>query len=213
MDNLFPFLDQRPQDARIFDAGQSAGAAMVGAVAAKAYDFSGIGRIVDVGGGQGTVLASILKAHAGVRGTLFDLERVAEGAAARFAEAGLADRAEAIGGDMFGAVPAGGDLYLLSHVIHDWGDADATRVLQSCRRAMQPQARLIILDRVMPERIEPNADVQAKVLLDLTMMIMHGEARERTASEFEALLAAADLRLTRILSTPAPVSLIEAAPA
>ena len=212
VDNLFPFLDQRPQDARIFDAGQSAGAAMMGAVAAKAYGFSGIGRIVDVGGGQGTVLASILKAHAGVRGTLYDLPRVAQGAAAKLAEAGLADRADAIGGDMFESVPAGGDLYLLSHVIHDWGDADATRVLQSCRRAMQPEARLLILDRVMPERIEPGADVQAKVLLDLTMMIMHGEARERTASELEALLAAADLRLTRILSTPAPVSLIEAVP-
>ena len=134
VDNLFPYLDKDPEQARIFDAGQSASAAEVGAVAAQAYDFAGIGRVVDVGGGRGTVLASILKAHPNVRGTLLDLPRVAQGAAAHFAAEGLADRAEAIGGDMFEGVPAGGDLYLLSHVIHDWGDEDSIRILQSCRR-------------------------------------------------------------------------------
>lgn len=213
VDNLFPFLDDHPEDARIFDAGQSAGSAMVGAVAAQAYDFAGIGRIVDVGGGHGKVLASILKAHPGLRGTLFDLPRVAQGAAASLAREGVADRCEAVGGDMFKAVPAGGDLYLLCHVIHDWGDADATRVLKSCHAAMKPKAKLLILDRVMPERIEPRPDVQAKVLLDLTMMIAHGEARERTLGEFANLLAAADLRLLRVVPTGTPVSLIEAAPA
>jgi SAM-dependent methyltransferase len=213
VDNLFPFLDRHPEDARIFDAGQSAGSALVGAVAAQAYDFAGIGRIVDVGGGHGKVLISILKANPSLRGTLFDLPRVAQGAAANLAGEGVADRCEAVGGDMFEAVPAGGDLYLLSHVIHDWGDADAARVLKSCRAAMKPEAKLLILDRVMPERIEPGPDVQAKVLLDLTMMIMHGEARERTLREFANLLAAADLRLLRAVPTRTPVSLIEAAPA
>jgi SAM-dependent methyltransferase len=213
VDNLFPYLDRNPEQARIFDAGQSAGAAMVGAVAARACDFAGIGRVVDVGGGNGTVLASILKAHPNLWGTLFDLPRVAQAAAANLVDHGLADRSEAVGGDMFQAVPAGGDLYLLSHVIHDWGDADATRILQSCRRAMRPEARLVVLDRVMPERIEPGPEVQGKVLLDLTMMIAHGDARERTAREFETLLGAAGLRLLHILPTQAPVSVIEAAPA
>jgi len=213
LDNLFPYLDKDPEQARIFDAGQSAGSALVGAVAAQAYDFTGIGRVVDVGGGQGKVLASILKAHPDVRGTLFDLPRVAEGAAANLASEGVADRCEAVGGDMFKAVPAGGDLYLLSHVIHDWGDADATRVLQSCRRAMRPEAKLVILDRVMPERIEPSPGVQAHVLSDLTMMIAHGSARERTAREFETLLDAAGLRLARVVPTRTPVSLVEAVPA
>ena len=211
VDNLFPYLDKDPQQARIFDAGQSSAAAMVGAVAAQSYDFTGIGRIVDVGGGRGTVLASILNAYPNLRGTLFDLPRVAQGAAESFAKAGLAGRAESVGGDMFDGVPAGGDLYLLSHVIHDWGDADAVRVLQSCRRAMGPRSMLVILDRVMPERIEPSLEVQVKVVQDITMMIAHGAARERTTREFEALLGAADLRLQRIVPTPAPVSLIEAA--
>lgn len=211
-DNLFPYLDKDPEQARVFDAGQSAGAAMVGAVAAQSLDLAGVGRVVDVGGGNGTVLASILKAHPGLRGTLIDLPRVAEAAAARLAAEGVADRGEAVGGDMFQAVPAGGDLYLLSHVVHDWGDEDAVRILQSCRRAMRPEARLVILDRVMPERIEPGPEVQGKVLLDLTMMIAHGDARERTGREFEALLGAAGLRLARIVPTPAPVSVIEAVP-
>jgi SAM-dependent methyltransferase len=213
VDNLFPYLDRHPEQARIFDAGQSASAALVGAVAAQACDFAGIGRVVDVGGGRGTVLASILKAHLGLHGTLLDLPRVAESAAAHFASVGLADRAEAIGGNMFDGVPAGGDLYLLSHVIHDWGDEDSVRILQVCRRAMGPQARLVILDRVMPERIEPGLEVQVKVVQDITMMIAHGAARERTADEFENLLAAAGLRLVRIVPTSAPVSLVEAAPA
>jgi hypothetical protein len=210
VDNLFPYLDKDPQQARIFDAGQSASAALVGAIAAQAYDFSGVGRVVDVGGGRGTVLASILKAHPGLRGTLIDLPRVAQGAAAHFLEEGLADRAEAVGGDMFEGVPAGGDLYLLSHVIHDWGDDDSIRILRSCRRAMTAGAKLVILDRVMPERIEPSLEVQVKVVQDITMMIAHGSARERTAREFEALLDAAGLRLRGILPTPAPVSLVEA---
>jgi hypothetical protein len=213
VDNLFPYLDEDPDQARIFDAGQSAGSAVIGSIAAQAYDFSGIRRVVDVGGGHGKVLASVLKAHPGLRGTLFDLPRVVEGAAASLAAEGVADRCEAVGGDMFQAVPAGGDLYLLSHVIHDWGDADAVRVLQSCRRAMQAEAKLVILDRVMPERIEPSLAAQAHVLSDLTMMIAHGGARERTATEFEGLLGAAGLELLRIVPTRAPVSLIEAAPA
>jgi hypothetical protein len=213
VDNLFPYLDKHPEQARIFDAGQSASATLVGAVAAKSYDFAGIGRIVDVGGGGGTVLASILKAYPDVRGTLFDLPRVAQGAAARFAREGLADRAQAVGGDMFEGVPAGADLYLLSHVIHDWGDTDAASILAVCRRAMGPKARLVVLDRVMPERIEPSPEVQVKVVQDITMMIAHGAARERTARELEALLGAAGLRVMRILPTPAPVSLVEAAPA
>jgi SAM-dependent methyltransferase len=211
-DNLFTYLDKDPQQARIFDAGQSASAALVGAVAARAYDFTGVARLVDVGGGRGTVLASILKAYPNLRGTLFDLPRVAQGAAEHFAKEGLTDRAEVVGGDMFEGVPAGGDLYLLSHVIHDWGDEDSIRVLQCCRRVMAAEAKLVILDRVMPERIEPSLDVQVKVVQDITMMIAHGTARERTAREFETLLGAAGLQLVGIAPTPAPVSLVKAVP-
>ena len=109
-------------------------------------------------------------------------------------------------------MPAGADLYLLSHVIHDWGDHHATQVLRVCRRAMAPSAKLLILDRVMPERVEPNPMVQGNVLLDLRMMVGTVGGCERTAEEFRSLLSAANLQMERVIPTPAPVSVIEATP-
>ena len=158
LESSFAYYEKHAEAGRIFDDAMSANSALVGATAAKAYDFSGVGRIVDVGGGQGKVLASILKAHSSLRGVLFDLPRVVEGASSFLAKEGVADRCEAVGGDMFDSVPGGADAYVLSHVIHDWDDVHSTRVLQSCRRAMAPSAKLLILDRVMPERIEPEPD-------------------------------------------------------
>ena len=199
LESSFAYYEKHPDAARIFDDAMSANSALVGAIAAQAYDFAGIGRVVDVGGGQGKVLASILKAHPNLRGTLFDLPRVAEGASAFLAKEGVADRCEALGGDMFVSVPGGGDLYLLSHVIHDWDDQHATKALQACRRAMVPTAKLLILDRVMPERIEPNPMTQGNVLLDLRMMVGTAGGRERTTAEFETLLSDAGLRLSRVI--------------
>lgn len=212
VENSFAYYEKHPQAARIFDDAMSAASALVGAIAARAYDFSGVRRVVDVGGGHGKVLASILKANPHLRGTLFDLPRVAEGASALLAKEGVADRCDAVGGDMFASAPSGGDVYLLSHVIHDWDDSHATKVLQVCRRAMAPAAKLLILDRVMPERMEASPTVQGNVLLDLRMMVGTVGGRERTAEEFKSLLGAADLQLTRIIPTPAPVSVIEATP-
>jgi SAM-dependent methyltransferase len=213
LESSFAYYEKHPEAGRVFDDAMSANSALVGASAAKAYDFSDVGRVVDVGGGHGKVLASILKAHPTLRGTLFDLPRVVEGASAFLAKEGVADRCEAVGGDMFASVPAGGDIYLLSHVIHDWDDHHSAKVLQVCRRAMEPSAKLLILDRVMPEHIEPNPMVQANVLLDLRMMVGTVGGRERTAEEFKSILCAADLQLTRVIPTPAPVSIVEATPA
>ena len=143
---------------------------------------------------------------------LFDLPRVVERASSFLTKEGVADRCEAVAGDMFDSVPGGADVYVLSHVIHDWDDGHSSRVLQSCRRAMAPSAKLLILDRVMPERIEPNAVVQGNVLLDLRMMVGTVGGRERTAEEFKSLLNAANLQLARIIPTATPVSVIEATP-
>jgi hypothetical protein len=212
LESSFAYYEKHPDAARVFDDAMSANSALVGATAARAYDFSGVGRVVDVGGGHGKVLASILKAHPSLTGVLFDLPRVVEGAPAFLAREGVADRCEAAGGDMFVSVPAGGDVYVLSHVIHDWDDEHSIKVLQTCRRAMAPSAKLLILDRVMPERIEPSPMVQGYVLLDLRMMVGTVGGRERTADEFKSLLGAANLELARVIPTPAPVSVIEAAP-
>ncbi len=213
LESSFEYDEKHPDTARIFDEAMSANSALVGAAAAKAYAFFGRGRVVDVGGGQGRVLASILKAHPSLSGVLFDLPRVVEGAPALLATEGVAGRCEAVGGDMFVSVPLGGDVYVLSNVIHDWDDEHSIKVLQTCRRVMTPSAKLLIIDRVMPERIEPNPTVQGYVLLDLRMMVSTVGGRERTAEEFKSLLSAASLQLARIIQTPAPVSLIEATPA
>ena len=183
-----------------------------GPAVAQGYDFANVKRVVDVGGGRGGVLACILKAHAHLRGTLLDMPSVVEGAPALLASEGVADRCEVVGGDMFSSVPAGGDVYLLSHVIHDWEDAPATQVLRACRRAMAPEARLVIVDQVLPERVEPNSAAASGLLLDLTMMVMLA-GRERTASEFRALRAAAGLRLERVIPMQIADSLVEATPA
>ena len=212
LESSFAYYEKHPEAGRLFDDAMSANSALVGATAAKAYDFSGVGRVVDVGGGHGKVLASILKAHANLRGTLFDLPRVVEGASALLAKEGVADRCDAVGGDMFVSVPVGGDIYLLSHVIHDWDDEHSTKVLRVCRRAMAPSAKLLIVDRVMPERIEPDPMVKGNILLDLRMMVGTVGGRERTAEEFRSLLKAADLQLARVIATPAPVSIVEAMP-
>jgi len=111
---------------------------------------------------------------------------------------------------MFNSVPAGGDIYLLCQVIHDWDDEHARKILHACRRVMAPAAKLVVLDRVMPERIEPSPMIQANVLLDLRMLVGTRGGRERTADEFAALLTAAALRLERTIPTRMPASLVEA---
>jgi hypothetical protein len=141
LDRSFAYLESHPELARVFDDAMSAISAFTGPAAARAYDFAAIDRIVDVGGGHGRVLASLLKEHPKLRGVLFDLPRVVEGAPAFLAKEGVADRCEVVGGDMFVSVPQGGDVYMLSHVIHDWDDEHSIKILKACRRAMSPASK------------------------------------------------------------------------
>ena len=134
-----------------------------------------------------------------------------EAAPRLLAEADVADRCEVVGGDMSEAAPAAAT-HGLSRVIHDWEDARATAILGNCRRAMGGRARLVLVERVLPDRVEPTSGVQPHLLSDLNMMVRTG-GRERTEGDFGALLAAAGFRLERVVPTTAPVSLVEAAPA
>jgi hypothetical protein len=211
--NSFDYFDGCPELGRVFDDGMSAASVLTGPAAAKTYAFDAVRHVVDVGGGQGGVIAAILRAHPHLRATLFDLPRVVAGASALPAEKDGPGRCRVVAGDMFDAVPPGGDLYLLSHVIHNWDDAHATRILQSCRRAMSRGSRLLILDRVMQERIEADRVTQGNVLIDLMMMARTPGGCERTADEFELLLANANFDLCRIIPMQIPESLIEAVPA
>lgn len=212
METIFAYLEKHKDLARIFDDAMTSRSSITGQVVAEAYDFGGVGRVIDVAGGRGKMLASILKAHPRLRGTLFDLPRVVENASMFLVAEGVADRCEIVSGDMFASVPPLGDLYLLSRVIHDWDDQRAIEILRTCRRAMGPKGKLLILDRVMPERMEPGPLAQSHVLLDLTMMMWTGGGRERTMKQFEALAGAAGLRLERVIPLRIPDSLIETTP-
>jgi SAM-dependent methyltransferase len=208
----FAYLAEHPEDAANFDAAMSAFTAPIAAVVATAYDFSRVRHVVDVGGGNGALLMGILKACPRLKGTLFDRPEVVERARPRVHELGLADRCEAVGGDFFAQVPAGADAYLLKHVIHDWNDDQAAAILQACRRAMSPAARLLIVEGVYPPRIDQSEASRGAAANDVNMLVCTG-GRQRSEAEFRSLYAAAGFSLSRIMTTDLPyASIIEGVP-
>lgn len=171
---------------------------------AAAYDFSTARTVVDVGGASGNMLAHILTRHAGPRGVLFDLPQATAGAPALLKARGVDDRVTIEHGSFFERVPAGGDIYLLSHVVHDWNDAQCLRLFANLRQAMAPASRLLLIELVLRDSGAPGFGSA-----DMTMMVLTGGA-ERTAREYEALLARAGLKMTRVLPTSTSPSIVEA---
>jgi SAM-dependent methyltransferase len=207
------FLEESARDAEgaaLFNAAMTSLTSAFDAAVTAAYDFSRLGTLVDVGGGQGALISSILAANPHLRGILFDIPPVIESARGRIGEAGLAGRCELVAGDFFASVPAGGDAYVLKWVIHDWDDEHSIAILRSCRRAMARDGRLLLVERVVPERIDQSADTQGIVLGDLNMLLWTG-GRERTAAEYRALLTSAGFTLARIVPTATQLSIIEGA--
>ena len=186
--------------------------AMVAMAVAATYDFTPFRTVVDVGGGGGALLTGILGQNPALRGTVFDLPRVADGARRRIAAAGLGDRCEFVAGDFFQAVPAGGDAYILKHVIHDWDDRRARGILENCRRAMGSHGKLLIVEGVYPPRIDQSAPGRGAAANDVNMMVCTG-GRQRSEAEFRQLFEDAGFTLTRIVPTPAMSSIIEGVPA
>jgi hypothetical protein len=207
----FDYLPDHPADAALFNAAMANVSTLTAAGIVRSYDFSAARTLVDVGGGRGALIAAILEANPALRGTLFDLPSVVATARPELARAGVADRCEIVGGDVFSSVPAGGDIYLLARVIHDWDDEKSIAILTSCRAAMAPSSRLLLVERAIPERIEPSAVVRSQMLGDLNMLVRNG-GRERTEAEYRVLLAAARLRLTRTIPSGTEYSIIEAVP-
>jgi len=171
------------------------------------FDFTQFARIVDVGGGTGTLLTAILKRNPGVRGVLFDLPAVIDRATAQLSSAGLSSRCECIAGDFFSAALPAGDAYILASILHDWDDEHAAAILRNCRRAMSPGNTLLIAEALIPPGDQPSF---AKIL-DLTMLVING-GRQRTEAESRALLAAEGFELQRVMATQSSTetSLLEA---
>ena len=198
------FLACHPENAMSFDAAMSERTAAFAPSVAAGYDFSAVRTVIDIGGGQGILLAEILRQHSQLRGVLFELPSVAAGAAALTA-AGVAGRGEIITGDFFAAVPGGADCYLMANVLHDWDDRRAVRILHNCRQAMAPGGRVLIIERLLPD--DP-ARALPTLLSDLNMLVLTG-GRERTNAEYGGLLAAAGLRLGQIQPVAPPYGVIE----
>lgn len=170
----------------------------VGAVT-SAYDFAGMSRVVDVGGGLGALLAAILQAHPDLRGVLLDQQFVMGMAQATLAEAGVADRCETVAGDFFESVPEGADLYLLKSVLHDWDDERSLNVLRTCRAAMKPGAKLLLVETVCGETAEATVAGRVAARSDVMMLLSSIGGRERTEREYRELLSRAGLTVTRLI--------------
>jgi SAM-dependent methyltransferase len=167
-----------------------------------AFDFSSCKTVIDVGGGNGGLIASILSAHPDLHAVLFDLDTGLAGAGEFLRRRGVADRCTTVAGDFFKSVPAGGDLYLLRLVLHDWDDENAARILNSVRHAMSPGSRLLVIDHLLPARADTSLDSRGPLIMDMHMYVLFG-ARERSERDMRRMLDAAGFRIERIaLTTP-----------
>ena len=204
---FFDYLGEHPQAGEQFNRAMTDFTLAIGAAVAGEYDFAPFRTVVDLGGGRGHLLAAILSRHPALHGTLFDLPHLVPTAQAYLNGAGLRDRVSVVGGDFFVSVPPAG-LYVLSHIVHDWDDARSVRLLRVCREAVQPQGRLLIVEKYIPEPMVQGAVPPGT---DVNMLVLTG-GRERTEGEYRALLGAAGWRLERVLPTSSISSIFEALP-
>jgi hypothetical protein len=204
----FDALVEMPETFREFNQAMSEFSAVLAPAVLEVYNFSGIGTLMDVAGGHGATLCEILNRYPAMKGVLFDLESVVEGARERL-HAVMNGRCRIAAGDFFKHIPAGADAIYMQHIIHDWDDEPALKILENCRRALDgaKNARLLVVDSVIPEGPEPHF---AK-MLDIEMLLMPG-GRERTEREWRDLFARAGFEITRIVPTRAAESVIEARP-
>lgn len=210
--DFFSYADLKPELRATFDRSQERGLELDLDSITNTVDFGGYSTIVDVGGGDGALLAHLLTTWPHTRGVLMELPRVVPAANLRFSSGGLADRCEVVAGDFFEEVPTGGNLYLLRQILHDWDDEHCLTLLRATRRAMRPDATLMIVELVVDDELRADPDAEMTALMDLYMLAIF-DGRERTRAEFAALLAAAGFaphgvtplsnRMAAITATPA----------
>src|SRR5262245_27822670 len=202
---IFDWFADHPEEASLFNETMVGIHGAEPAAVTAAYDFSGAKTIVDVGGSTGNLLATVLESNPKSRGILFDMPHVVREAPAVIKARSLTDRITIEPGSFFDSVPGGGDVYMLSHVIHDWSEEQCLTILGNCRRVMNPDTRLLIIEMVLPPGNTPHPGK----MLDMMMLVGPG-GRERTEQEYGTLLGKAGLRLTRVVPTESAVSVVEA---
>lgn len=201
----FEYLERHPEDLAVFGESMTSLSGTENPAIASAYPFSKIGTLVDVGGGHGSLLATILRANPKLHGVLFDQASVIARAQQdqHVTAAGINERCTLKAGNFFEEVPAGGDAYIMKYILHDWNDEQCVNILRNCRAAMNQKGRVLVVDNVIP----PGNDPSWGKLLDIQMLIIGG--RERTKKEFAAMFAEAGLKMTRIVPTKSAVSIVE----
>jgi predicted O-methyltransferase YrrM len=208
---IFDYLATHEEDARLFNNTMSQGSAVLAEEIVAGYDFGRFQTIVDVGGGHGLLLARLLEAVPGARGVLFDLPEVIEGARAALAARGLADRCALVGGSFFDAVPAG-EGYIMKWILHDWDDAACRRILRNIRSVIPHGGRVVVVDRLIPDRVTDDASIRVNLLMDLTMLMTH-KGRERTENEFRQMFEQTGFALASVRTTPTGHGIFEGVPA
>ena len=203
---IFEYFAKAPEAAAVFDAAMTSISTWESKAVVAAYDFPRIGTLVDVAGGHGLMITTILKANRKMRGILFDLPHVVAGAAPLLRSGGVADRCQIVSGDFFTSLPEGSDAYIMKHILHDWDDERAIQILRNCHSAMRRGGKLLIVDAVIPAG---NAEHFGK-LLDLEMLALTPRGRERTRAEFRELLQRSAFKLRRIIPTETHLSIVEA---
>ncbi|MGB7022230.1 MAG: methyltransferase [Candidatus Acidiferrales bacterium] len=205
--STFKFFEQNPEEGRIFNDAMTGLSMIDGPAVAAAYSFDGIHSIVDVGGGHGFLLATILERNPQMKGTLYDEPHVVEGAKNGPLKP-VMERCTLRSGDMFSSVPEGADAYIMKHIIHDWPDRLCVKILKACRKGANPGGKLLVVDDV----IQPGNDFYPGKFLDLQMLIFPG-GKERTEKQFRELFAAGGWKLSRVLPTATPICIVEGTPA
>lgn len=201
---VFDYFQANSSQYEIFNRAMTDMTASSAPSIVEAYDFSGVRTLADIAGGHGFLLAQILQANRQLRGVLFDLPEVIEGAEKFLRHEGVTDRVDTVTGDFFKAVPAGAECYLMKHIIHDWDDERATQILRNIAKVMNPNGKVLLVEMVIKEGNEPDFGK----LMDLEMLVSPGGV-ERTADEYKQLLSDAGLRLTRIIPTKSAYSIVE----
>lgn len=211
--DAFEYVARDPKQASVFNEAMAEVTRQVAKAVVTAYDFTTFSKVVDVGGGNGTLMATILDAAPELRGIVFDSPSGSAAAPDQLRARGVLERCEVIAGDFFRSAPGGGDAYVLKSIIHDWDDERSATILKNCRDAISAAGKLLLIERVMPARIDSSAGHQRWTMLDMHMLVMLG-GRERTEEEFRSVLAAANFELTRTLLLPGETgfSVIEATP-
>jgi O-methyltransferase domain/Dimerisation domain len=201
----FPYLQANPEKARIFDKAMTSLSNLAIKAVVDGYDFSGVEKLIDIAGGQGRLLTGILDSNPSMRGVLFDLPHVLEGARKVVSSSPAAGRVEFASGDFFESVPAGGDAYIMKHIIHDWDDERAILILKNIKQAMNTGGRVLLVESVIAPANQPDFGK----LMDIEMLVSPG-GKERTEEEYKELFAKSGLRFTRIIKTQSPYGVIEA---